>query len=129
MLYEVITTWQSWFADRPPLGGEVSALAGYPGLTLVTVQDARPAWGTPSDTPEKVDFSAALTQTRLVCRLVQAMAADPALSEIPEMPNGFAEITGRAKRLRHGELFPDQTAPDTVILAWQGTGIYHTIAA
>ena len=46
-----VRTWQSYFIDRPPLGGEVSALAGYLGLTLVTVNDARPAGEPPSDLP------------------------------------------------------------------------------
>ena len=40
-------SWQSYFLDRPPLGGEVTALAGYHGLTFVTINDARAAWGTP----------------------------------------------------------------------------------
>ena len=33
-------SWQSYFLDRPPLGGEVTALAGYHGLTFVTTNDA-----------------------------------------------------------------------------------------
>ena len=45
--------WQSYFLDRPALGGEVTALAGYHGLTFVTTADARAAWGTPGISPER----------------------------------------------------------------------------
>ncbi|MDX2478762.1 MAG: hypothetical protein QNK24_00330 [Desulfuromusa sp.] len=40
-----LSTWDSWFFDQPNLGGEVSALAGYLGLTFVTTGDGRQLWG------------------------------------------------------------------------------------
>ena len=35
--------WQDLLPDRPALGGEVSSLAGLPGLTLATTSDIRAA--------------------------------------------------------------------------------------
>ncbi len=122
-----LRSWQSYFADRPPLGGEVAALAGYLGLTLATVNDARPLWGTPHDLPPAVDLRYATDQVRRVIHLIDAMARAPETytAELPR--DGFAAVTGRAKLLRHGELFPDQTADGTMILAFQGNGRHHVM--
>ena len=49
-------TWDSYFLDKPFLGGEISSLAGYIGVSLVTLGDSRPLWGTPWDTPERIDY-------------------------------------------------------------------------
>ncbi|MBN1930837.1 MAG: M28 family peptidase [Desulfobacterales bacterium] len=119
--------WQSYFIDRPALGGEVSALAGYLGISLVTVNDARPMWGTPYDLPEKVDREQTSKQTIIVCNLINSLAQVSKLHTGNLPGNGFATITGRAKFLRHGELFADQAAPGTMILAYQGTGRYHAM--
>lgn len=123
-----LRSWQDYFFDRPALGGEVSALAGYLGMSLVTVDDARPMWGTPYDSVEKVNPEGVRNQCILVGRLVQSLARAPRLQtgNLPRM--GFSNVTGRAKFLRHGELFADQAAPGTVILAFQGPGRYHAVA-
>ena len=117
--------WQSYFIDRPPLGGEVSTLAGYLGLSLVTGHDARFNWGTPDDIPGKVNFKYALKQSVLVCGLVGSLAQAPRLHGKSLPGDGFATLTGRAKLLRQGELFADQPASGTVILAYQGQGLYY----
>ncbi|GBC63219.1 peptide ABC transporter permease [Desulfonema ishimotonii] len=122
-----LRSWQSYFADRPPLGGEVSALAGYLGLTLATVHDARPAWGTPGDLPEKIDEVGVRRQSDLVCGLIRALANAPELLTESAPRNGFATVTAQASLLRHGELFPDQAAPGTMILAYQGQGRFHAM--
>ncbi|MFO7497269.1 MAG: M28 family peptidase, partial [Desulfobacterales bacterium] len=119
--------WQSHFIDQPHLGGEVSALAGYLGFTLATVHDARPRWGTPTDLPAGVDSVRAARQSELVCGLVQALARAPRLDSGIAPTEGFATVSGRAKRLRHGELFPDQAAPGAVLLAFQGPAQHHAI--
>jgi FtsX-like permease family protein/MacB-like protein/peptidase M28-like protein len=120
-------SWKNFFVDRPPLGGEVSALAGYHGLSLVTTHDARASWGTAQDIPEHVNQPFALKQSRLVCMLMQHLAGDARLHEDSFPRNGFATLTGSAKFLRHGELFADQAAPGTVMLAYQGSARYYTI--
>ena len=123
-----LRSWQSYFFDRPPLGGEVSALAGYLGVSLVTLNDARPMWGTPHDLPGKVNEETALKQSALVNGLVNYLAQAPLLHTGNLPRNGFSTVTGRANFLRHGELFADQPAPESVILAYQGPGRYYGMA-
>ncbi|CAB1065242.1 FIG00598348: hypothetical protein [Olavius sp. associated proteobacterium Delta 1] len=120
-------SWQSYFLDRPPLGGEVVALAGYHGLTFATVNDARAAWGTPTDTLENVDLQFAHRQSAVVVGLIQHLADAPRISEGVLPRNGIGEINGKAKFLRHGELFADQPAPGTVLLCYQGPARYYAI--
>lgn len=123
-----LRSWQSHFTDRPNLGGEVAALAGYLGFTLATVQDARPFWGTPYDMPERVDFDYLRRQAGRINGLITALSRAPVLFTGDYPRPGFANLTGRAKLLRHGELFPDQAAPGTMILAFQGPTYYHAMA-
>jgi hypothetical protein len=113
-------SWQSYFLDHPLLGGEITALAGFQGLTFVTTNDARAVWGTPYDTPEKVDLGFAACQAATVCHLVEHLAGADKLHAGRFPRTGFASITGRARFLRQGELFADQPAPGTVLLAYQG---------
>ncbi|MBW2192157.1 MAG: M28 family peptidase [Deltaproteobacteria bacterium] len=118
-------SWQSTFIDRPPLGGEVSALAGYLGLSLVTGHDARARWGTPYDLPGNMDMNYAARQSAFLNGMVKLLSEAPRLDSGRFPRNGFASVTGRVKLLRQGELFPDQPASGTVILAYQGPGRYY----
>jgi len=122
-----LSTWQSYFADRPFLGGEVSALAGYIGASLATVHDARNLWGTPSDVPDAIDWSYATEQSRQVCALISRVASAAELYNENLPQNGFSTVSGRASFIRHGELFADQPAPGTVILAYQGNARYYAM--
>jgi len=120
-------SWQSHFIDRPALGGEAMALAGFHAVTLVTTGDARAAWGTPGDRPERVDLAFAARQSAVVCGLAGHLARAPQLRG-PEAPlNGFSTVSGRAKFLRHGELFADKPAPGTVLLCYQGPARFHAM--
>jgi len=120
-------SWQSYFLDRPALGGEVTALAGIHGLTFVTTHDARSAWGTPDDTAENVNFEFALRQSAVVAGLVQHLAGVPQIHEGVFPRNGIGEINGNAKFLRHGELFADKPAPGSVLLCYQGPARHYAI--
>ena len=120
-------TWQSYFLDRPPLGGEVSSLAGFIGFTFVTVDDARPHWGTPSDAVENVDLDFAFRQGTQVGHMLAHLTKAPRLHNNRFPRDGFTSVTGRARFLRHGELFPDQPAPGTVIMAFQGPGRFYAM--
>jgi hypothetical protein len=120
-----VRSWQSYFADRPPLGGEVAALAGYLGLTLATVHDARPAWGTPYDLPEHINWEYAKKQMELLRHLLSDLSRAPEISSGDLPRNGFATLRGQTKLLRHGELFPDQAAGGAMLLTFQGSGQYH----
>ncbi|MFH1913098.1 MAG: FtsX-like permease family protein [Pseudomonadota bacterium] len=113
--------WQSYLPDMPELGGEPMALAGFPGLTLATVHDARPAWGTPYDRPDRVNFAFVRRQAALVGTLARALADQP-LDNAGERANShFVTLEGRANLLRKGEIFPDRPGTGMVVLAsqWQ----------
>ncbi|MGD9084648.1 MAG: M28 family peptidase, partial [Desulfobacterales bacterium] len=120
-------SWQSYFLDKPPLGGELTALGAIHGLTFVTTHDARARWGTPFDTPEHVDMAFALKQSALVSRLIEHLAQSPKLHDDIFPRFGYSAIVGRAKFLRHGELFADQPAPGTVLLCYQGPARFYVI--
>lgn len=120
-------SWQSFFLDKPPLGGELTALGGILGLTFVTTHDARARWGTPFDTPEHVDTAFALKQSAVVCRLIEHLAQTPRLHDDILPRFGYSAIDGRAKFLRHGELFADQPAPGTVLLCYQGPARFYVM--
>jgi cell division protein FtsX len=120
-------SWQSYFLDRPALGGEVTALAGIHGLTFVTTHDARSAWGTPGDNPEGIDFAFAFRQSAVVAGLVHHLAGAPKIHEDLFPRNGIGEINGNAKFLRHGELFADKPAPGSVLLCYQGPARHYAI--
>jgi hypothetical protein len=122
-----LRSWQSHFIDRPALGGEVTALAGYHGVTFATTGDARAAWGTPSDTPERVDIGFAARQSAVVCGLIGHLAGAPRLREENAPLNGFSTVSGRATFLRHGELFADKPAPGTVLLCYQGPSRFYAM--
>jgi len=122
-----LRAWDTYFVDRPALGGEVSSLAGYPGITLATTHDARTRWGTPSDTLENLDWEYARRQGRFVCALLKEMLAAPALINEESPRDGFAQVRGRVNFLRHGELFADQPAPGAMILAYQGLRRYYAM--
>ena len=121
-----LRSWQSYFLDKPPLGGEISALAGYIGFTFVTVHDARARWGTPTDTPVHVNWSFAVSQSRQITQMIRHLTVAPRLHNDSFPRKGFTSVAGRARFLRHGELFPDQPAPGTVIMAFQGAGRYYS---
>ncbi|UCE84418.1 MAG: M28 family peptidase [Deltaproteobacteria bacterium] len=122
-----LRTWQSYLPDRPLLGGEVSALAGILGLSLVTLNDARPFWGTPYDQPERVDWAYFNQQSELVASLVEALSREPRLASDLLPRKGFATLSGEANFIRQGELFPDQPASGTLILAYQGPGQFYSM--
>ena len=111
--------WQSYFLDRPNLGGEVSSLAGYVGITFATANDARRFWGTPYDTPETVNYEYAVKQGEFIAGLIRRLSDATTLNSGVMPRPGFGAVTGRANFLRYGELFADQPAPNSMILAYQ----------
>ena len=111
--------WQSYLPDRPELGGEPMALAGFAGFTLATVHDLRPAWGTPYDKPGRVDFDFVRKQSRLVRTLLTALASRPLEDAGKRDKNRFVTVEGRANLMRKGEVFPDRPGTGMVVLAFQ----------
>jgi hypothetical protein len=97
------------------------------GITLATTHDARPYWGTPYDTQDRIDWRFAEDQAKLIKGLIAFLGQTTVLltDELPRY--GFGTVTGRARFLRQGELFPDQPAPDSVLLSYQGPGRYRSL--
>lgn len=122
-----LRSWDSWFFDNPNLGGEVSALAGYRGFSLVTTGDGRVLWGTPTDTVDHIDWSYLEDQTNLVKRLVLGLIQADSLQEGPRPKNGFVTVTGRTNLLLQGELFANYPAINSTILSYQGAGKYYAM--
>jgi len=120
-------SWDSWFLDKPNLGGEVSALAGYLGFSLVTTGDGRLLWGTPADRPENIDWAYLSDQSQLVERLVAGLAETENLIPDETPRDGFVTVTGRANLLLQGELFANYPAADTTLLGYQGLNKYYTM--
>jgi len=123
----ILRTWDSWFLDQPNLGAEVSALAGYLGLSLVTTGDGRMLWGTPADTVERIDWTYLHDQAQLVERLVLGLAQAENLSTGSSPRDGFVAVTARTNLLLQGELFADYPARNTTILAYQGSNKFYAM--
>ncbi|MFZ5571446.1 MAG: FtsX-like permease family protein [Thermodesulfobacteriota bacterium] len=119
--------WQSYLADRPELGGEVASLAGYPGISLVTVHDGRFFWGTPDDLPGNMDWEYAARQNAAVCSMIRDLAAHPGLESNKQPADGFSTVSGRVRRMRHGELFADRPVAGALVMAFQGTSRYYAM--
>lgn len=120
-----LRSWSSWFLDKPFLGGEVSSMAGHLGLTLATTGDGRANWGTPWDTPERLDWQWVIDQTKLVKALVDGICSAPKLHGTNLPRDGFSTVKGRANLLLQGELFANYPAQGTTLLAYQGNGRFH----
>ena len=122
-----LRTWDSWFLDKPALGGEVASLAGFLGISLVSTGDARALWGTPWDTPEHINWDNLNNQAQLIGDMVTAMAGTAPLQSGKLPRNGFSTVTGRANLLLQGELFADYPAAKTMLLAYQGSQKYYNM--
>ncbi len=120
-------SWQSYFLDTPPLGGEVSALSGFLGVTFATTNDARNLWGTPQDTFDTVNIKNAVEQSSFIANIIGFTGNAKKLTRGKQPKNGFATITGQANFLRHGEVFANTPAPGSMILSFQGPGIHHNM--
>ncbi len=115
-----LRTWDSYFLDRPFLGGEVSSLAGFIGVTLATIGDGRTSWGTPWDTPERVDQVYINDQLNLLTDMLAGVSEAEALHSGIFPRDGYSSVSGTSNLLLHGELFANYPTTDTVLLSYQG---------
>ncbi|SIO17166.1 FtsX-like permease family protein [Halodesulfovibrio marinisediminis] len=118
--------WQSYLPDIPTFSGEVLALAGFPVLTLASLHDFRPLWGTPYDVLDAMDQNYALEQNEFVTSLI-ANLSNTSLPAITRGRNGFATLGGSVNLQRQGEPFPDKPAVGTLILAYQGPSRFYSM--
>ncbi|KAB1439005.1 FtsX-like permease family protein [Pseudodesulfovibrio senegalensis] len=114
-----LRTWESYLPDTPEMGGEPMALAGFPGFTLATVHDVRPAWKTPYDQPDRVDFGYLRQQAQVVRTLARALVDKPLADAGKRAKDRFVVLGGRANLMRKGEIFPDKPGTDMVVLCYQ----------
>ncbi len=119
--------WKSYLVDRPALGGEVTSLAGYPGVSLATVHDGRLYWGTPHDRTDTVDWEYARKQADFVCTMIGRLSAEPVLQTDTVPSDGFSTVSGRSLFMRHGELFADQPASEALVMTFQGSQRYYAM--
>lgn len=115
-----LRTWDSYFMDRPFLGGEVSSLAGYIGVTLATIGDGRTSWGTPWDTADRVNLEYINDQLNLLTDMMAGVGGAAALHSGIFPRDGYSSVSGTSNLLLHGELFANYPTNDTVLLSYQG---------
>ena len=115
-----LKTWDSYFLDRPFLGGEVSSLAGFIGVTLATIGDGRTSWGTPWDTVERLDHEYISDQLTLLTDMLVGVSQAKALHSGIFPRDGYSSVSGTSNLLLHGELFANYPTTDTVLLSYQG---------
>jgi len=113
-------SWDSYFLDRPFLSGEVSSLAGYIGVTLATIGDGRLLWGTPWDTPERINWDYVEDQFLLLKDLVRGVSEAQTLHNDIFPRNGYSSVEGTSSLMLHGELFANYPTSDSVLLSYQG---------
>lgn len=117
--------WRALLPDHPALGGEAAAMAGLLGLTLATTGDSRMSWGGPADRPEFVDLPKARAQAALVAAQVSALCGGEFALPANLPRNGFTTLSGRAKIIRQGELFPEEPALGAFVLVYQGNRRFY----
>lgn len=120
------TPWQSYLPDIPKFSSEVLAIAGFPMISLASLHDFRPLWGTPYDILEATDQTYALQQNEFITSLITNIAAE-ALPVIDRGRNGFATLGGSVNLQRQGEPFPDKPAVGTLVLAYQGPSRFYSM--
>lgn len=122
-----LRSWDTWFLGKPYHGGEVSSLAGYLGITLATVGDARDKWGTPWDTFDNINWKKLEHQTELVTSLLHGASWAESLASKRLPKKGLANVTGRANLLLQGELFADFPAGKALIMSYQGNARFYSM--
>lgn len=119
--------WQSWFIDKPQLGGEVATMAGLPGVTFATINDGRQYWGTPFDTVDNINWHYLEKQIKLITGLIRTVASSEGELSEKAPKNGFSLVHGKGRFIRQGELFADQPAPGAVFMAFQGNTRFYAM--
>ena len=104
--------WNSFMPGGLSVDGALPLDAGYPSLTLATVNDARFALDLPLDRSEQVDWAKLERQTALIAGLLSGALNDPALlAEVGEL-NGALKDRTRDLRVK-ARTFPRRSqVPD-----------------
>lgn len=119
--------WQTWFLDKPQLGGEIATMAGLPGITFATVNDGRQYWGTPFDSIKNIDWQGLDKQADLIAGLIRSIATAKGQLSEKKPRNSFSFVHGKSRFIRQGELFADQPAPGVIFMAFQGNTRFYAM--
>ncbi len=107
---------------------DVGALAGLPSVSLMTLDDYRQYWNSPSDTLDRVNQQNLEQVNRFLTVMLPRLFSRPELSTATEGGlRGLAGLEGRALFQRQGELFPDQPAPDTIVSVLEGQSVFRAM--
>ncbi|WP_051177137.1 FtsX-like permease family protein [Halodesulfovibrio aestuarii] len=120
------TPWQSYLPDLPTFDSEVLTIAGFPMISIASLHDFRPLWGTPHDVLAATDQKYALEQNQFVTSLI-ANIANESLPDIERGRNGLATLGGSVNLQRQGEPFPDKPAVGTLVLTYQGPSRFYAM--
>lgn len=107
-------------------GSDPAVIAGLPAVALVSVGDGHVLRSTPSDTVDNIDEDGLGVLNAFVPQLVARLVSSPGLrNAVQTGVSGFSNLSGQAKYIRSGELFPDQPAPGTIISVFQGDSLFR----
>lgn len=107
-------------------GSDVAATAGLPAAALAAAGDLHPVWSTPFDTVTALDLDSLAEESGFTVKLLFRLASDPALrNAVQPGVSGFSSLSGQAKYIRSGELFPDDPAAGAIISVFQGESLFR----
>jgi hypothetical protein len=113
--------WDQYIPDVRFFTSEIASIAGIPGVALSTIDDQAPMLWDARSTIERVDVSAALTQTKTITALLSQVLADPYLPDDIELTDGFAEAHGVVLYDdRKGSVVADVPVDSVILIADRG---------
>lgn len=108
--------WRSMVPGKIALDSEILSLAGAPGVSFVTANDARGYVDTPLDTPDHVQFGNLAAQARLLLKLFDKIANDPELPLTDKLKMGWVgDSFGKVREDLLLAYLPEMQIPDAVV--------------
>jgi hypothetical protein len=98
-----------------PLDAAVASLAGCPAIAFQTINDSRPLFDSPLDTPEHVDFGRLERQVRLVNAVLPSLLGDPDLEEWEWGNDVFGTLRGEVMHFGQRSYLPDRPTAGALV--------------
>ncbi|MCD6352113.1 MAG: FtsX-like permease family protein, partial [Armatimonadetes bacterium] len=133
--------WYTFFPGKIGFDHEMLIRGGRPGVTLATVNDARPLVDTPLDTPDQLDWLNLEQQIRLAACLLYDFANDAELRqqalkrvEALKKMRDLIDVEGTVFEFRRRQSFVPNTPVSNALVIVQGTarmmmGVHTTVLA
>ena len=113
-------TWQTYIPGNLALNSEPVMLAGRPGLSFVTVEDARLRIDTPHDFAERVNLENLTRQTQMLVLLLPNLLNTSAPFLTKRLTNLWTELSGRVVEFDVSvSVLPDKPVPDALVVTPQ----------